>query len=78
MNLTCYHFFIRETKVSCVLSQVLEIQEETAIGSDSESVLSWTPSQPVQKSDVTASGKKCLSAIFTEVLDSPARSIIKP
>uniref|UniRef100_A0A9J7ZVQ3 RAS and EF-hand domain containing n=1 Tax=Cyprinus carpio carpio TaxID=630221 RepID=A0A9J7ZVQ3_CYPCA len=45
---------------------VLEIQEETAIGSDSESVLSWTPSQPVQKSDVTASGKKCLSAIFTE------------
>uniref|UniRef100_A0A8C2EJX2 RAS and EF-hand domain containing n=1 Tax=Cyprinus carpio TaxID=7962 RepID=A0A8C2EJX2_CYPCA len=47
-------------------TEVLEIQEETAIGSDSESVLSWTPSQPVQKSDVTASGKKCLSAIFTE------------
>lgn len=58
-------------------SQVLEVREEAVIGSDSESVLSWTPSQPAQKSDVTASGKKCLSAIFTEVLDSPARSIIK-
>ncbi len=53
------------------------MQEEAVIGSDSESVLSWTPSQPAQKSDVSASGKKCLSAIFTEVLDSPARSIIK-
>uniref|UniRef100_A0A8C1Q7Q9 RAS and EF-hand domain containing n=1 Tax=Cyprinus carpio TaxID=7962 RepID=A0A8C1Q7Q9_CYPCA len=53
---------------------VLEVQEETAIGSDSESVLSWTPSQPAQKSNVTASGKKCLSAIFTEVLDSPPPS----
>uniref|UniRef100_A0A8C1SXB1 RAS and EF-hand domain containing n=1 Tax=Cyprinus carpio TaxID=7962 RepID=A0A8C1SXB1_CYPCA len=59
-------------------TEVLEIQEETAIGSDSESVLSWTPSQPVQKSDVTASGKKCLSAIFTEVLDSPARMTQPP
>ncbi|KAF4109622.1 ras and EF-hand domain-containing protein [Onychostoma macrolepis] len=47
-------------------TEVLEMREEAVIGSDSESVLSWTPSQPAQKSDVTASGKKCLSAIFTE------------
>ncbi|XP_016102802.1 ras and EF-hand domain-containing protein-like [Sinocyclocheilus grahami] len=47
-------------------TEVLEEREEAAIGSDSESVLSWTLSQPAQKSDVTASGKKCLSAIFTE------------
>ncbi|XP_050972882.1 ras and EF-hand domain-containing protein homolog [Labeo rohita] len=47
-------------------TEVMEVREEEAIGSDSESVLSWTPSQPAQKSDVTASGKKCLSAIFTE------------
>lgn len=60
-------------KVSCVRSQVLEVHE----GSDSESVLSWTLSKPAQKDDVNASGKKCLSAIFNEVPDSPARSIIK-
>lgn len=60
-----------------LFAQVVEAQEEAAIGSDSESVLSWTRSKPAQKDEVTASGKKCLSAIFTEVLDSPARSIIK-
>ncbi|XP_043103331.1 ras and EF-hand domain-containing protein [Puntigrus tetrazona] len=47
-------------------TEVLDVPEEAAIGSDSESVLSRTPSQTAQKSDVTASGKKCLSAIFTE------------
>uniref|UniRef100_A0A8C1S0Q1 RAS and EF-hand domain containing n=1 Tax=Cyprinus carpio TaxID=7962 RepID=A0A8C1S0Q1_CYPCA len=47
-------------------TEVLEVQEEAVIGSDSESILSWTSSQPAQKSDFTASGKKCLSAIFTE------------
>ncbi|KAK2899022.1 hypothetical protein Q8A67_010440 [Cirrhinus molitorella] len=47
-------------------TEVLEVREEAAMDSDSESILSWAPSQPAQKSDVTASGKKCLSAIFTE------------
>uniref|UniRef100_A0A672Q2U0 RAS and EF-hand domain containing n=1 Tax=Sinocyclocheilus grahami TaxID=75366 RepID=A0A672Q2U0_SINGR len=59
-------------------TEVLEEREEAAIGSDSESVLSWTLSQPAQKSDVTASGKKCLSAIFTEVLNSPSRMTQPP
>ncbi|XP_067268576.1 ras and EF-hand domain-containing protein homolog [Pseudorasbora parva] len=47
-------------------TEVLEEQEDAALGSDSESVLSWTLSKPAQKDDVNASGKKCLSAIFTE------------
>ncbi|XP_056319033.1 ras and EF-hand domain-containing protein isoform X1 [Danio aesculapii] len=47
-------------------TEVVEMQEEAAPGSDSESVQSWMPSKPVQKEDVSASGKKCLSAIFTE------------
>ncbi|CAM4714202.1 unnamed protein product [Leuciscus chuanchicus] len=47
-------------------TEVVEVQEEAAVGSDSESVLSWTLSKPAQKDEVTASGKKCLSAIFTE------------
>uniref|UniRef100_A0A673HB18 Ras and EF-hand domain-containing protein-like n=1 Tax=Sinocyclocheilus rhinocerous TaxID=307959 RepID=A0A673HB18_9TELE len=59
-------------------TEVLEEQEEAAIGSGSESVLSWTLSQPAQKSDVTASGKKCLSAIFTEVLNSPSKKLTQP
>lgn len=59
---------ISQSKISRVLSQVLEVREEAAsAGSDSESVLSWTLSKPAQKDDVTASGKKCLSAIFNEV-----------
>ncbi|XP_051965026.1 ras and EF-hand domain-containing protein homolog [Xyrauchen texanus] len=44
-------------------TEVVEVRDEAAFCSDSESVLSWTPSQPAQKND---SGKKCLSAIFTE------------
>ncbi|XP_051525909.1 ras and EF-hand domain-containing protein-like isoform X1 [Myxocyprinus asiaticus] len=44
-------------------TEVLEVRDEAAFGSDIESVLSWTPSQAAQKND---SGKKCLSAIFTE------------
>uniref|UniRef100_A0A673NKI5 Ras and EF-hand domain-containing protein homolog n=1 Tax=Sinocyclocheilus rhinocerous TaxID=307959 RepID=A0A673NKI5_9TELE len=59
-------------------TEVLEVREEAVIGSDNESILSWSPSQPAQKSDFTASGKKCLSAIFTEVLDSPARMTQPP
>ncbi|XP_072537178.1 ras and EF-hand domain-containing protein [Salminus brasiliensis] len=43
-------------------TEVPEVQEETACGSDSESVQNWTIVQPA----ATVSGKKCLSAIFSE------------
>lgn len=56
------------TTVSCDTSdtEVLEVREEAASGSDGESTQSWAPSQSTPKKDVTVSGKKCLSAIFTE------------
>ncbi|KAK7146498.1 hypothetical protein R3I93_014064 [Phoxinus phoxinus] len=47
-------------------TEVAEMQEEAAFESDSESVLSCSLSKPDQKDEVSASGKKCLSAIFTE------------
>uniref|UniRef100_A0AAR2ITD5 EF-hand domain-containing protein n=1 Tax=Pygocentrus nattereri TaxID=42514 RepID=A0AAR2ITD5_PYGNA len=43
-------------------TEVQEMREETVCGSDSESVQSWTLAKP----DTPVSGKKCLSAIFTE------------
>uniref|UniRef100_W5KVX3 RAS and EF-hand domain containing n=1 Tax=Astyanax mexicanus TaxID=7994 RepID=W5KVX3_ASTMX len=43
-------------------TEVQEVQEEKACGSDSESLESWIPLQP----EVTVTGKKCLSAIFIE------------
>ncbi|XP_057213453.1 ras and EF-hand domain-containing protein isoform X3 [Triplophysa rosa] len=47
-------------------TEVLEVRDEAASGSDGESAQSWAPSKSTSKKDVTASGKKCLSAIFTE------------
>lgn len=61
------------TVYNVLCSQVLEVRDEAASGSDGESVQSWAPSQSTPKKEVTASGKKCLSAIFTEVLISQAR-----
>ncbi|KAI4878132.1 hypothetical protein NFI96_007712 [Prochilodus magdalenae] len=43
-------------------TEVQEVREETVCGSDTESVQSWTQAKP----DIAVSGKKCLSAIFTE------------
>ncbi|XP_056628820.1 ras and EF-hand domain-containing protein homolog isoform X2 [Triplophysa dalaica] len=43
-----------------------EVRDEAASGSHGESAQSWAPSQSNSKKDVTASGKKCLSAILTE------------
>ncbi|XP_055024025.2 ras and EF-hand domain-containing protein [Misgurnus anguillicaudatus] len=45
-------------------TEVLEGRDES--GSDGESVQSWTLMQSTPKNVLAASGKKCLSAIFTE------------
>uniref|UniRef100_A0AAR2LBQ6 EF-hand domain-containing protein n=1 Tax=Pygocentrus nattereri TaxID=42514 RepID=A0AAR2LBQ6_PYGNA len=51
-------------------TEVQEMREETVCGSDSESVQSWTLAKP----DTPVSGKKCLSAIFTEVTTTELKS----
>ncbi|TRY99429.1 hypothetical protein DNTS_022986 [Danionella cerebrum] len=54
-------------------TEVMDVQDDAALGSDRESVLSWSPSKPDQTEDVSASGKKCLSAVVSErEQDTPA------
>ncbi|KAF5907307.1 ras and EF-hand domain-containing protein, partial [Clarias magur] len=52
-------------------TEVTRVQDETAWESDSESVLNMTSNSADEK-DVTSSGKKCLSAIFSEILKDEA------
>ncbi|MCI4381159.1 hypothetical protein PGIGA_G00248550 [Pangasianodon gigas] len=62
---------VRMTAFSCSGdtsdTEVPEVRDETGCESDSESVLNMT-SNPVDTKDITASGKKCLSPIFSEKL----------
>ncbi|XP_030639565.1 ras and EF-hand domain-containing protein [Chanos chanos] len=54
-----------------------EAQDDAVSVTDSVSVMDWKPSLPVVNTDATPSGKKCLSAIFSETEEDEMNPIPK-